>query len=210
MNRILQLSVGVLIVALMALIIFLDRKIAETGRLSAETEQLKHERDDLLPVRTFREAEILLNGKKLSKEAEITDDKGNSIELNEIMNSSKLVFYFSETSCDMCVDMEIARLNEKADLTVSDNTVILISAISKRYVSQYKSNNKLRFPVYEIKSRNETFLPSFLPCYFIIDNDSKRINSSFFPSKYTPDETDRYLNKIAEDYFRQETPIPSK
>jgi peroxiredoxin len=201
MKRILQISVGVLIVILMTLGILLDRKITETNRLSAEKEQLKNEKEDLLSARTFRETEILLNGKNLIKEVSITDGKGNSIELSEIMDKNKLVFYFSEVSCDMCVDMEIARLNEKADLTVSDNTVILISAISKRYVAQYTNNNKLKFSIYEIKSKGDKFLPS-LPCYFIIDYDSKRINSAFFPSKYTPDETDRYLNKIAEDYFK--------
>jgi peroxiredoxin len=199
MRSILQVLTGVFIVVLFILIISLDRKNEKINRLTSENEQLMNEKEDLLAVRNFRNTEILFNGRELSKDTHISDGKGNRVEWDEI--TGKLVFYFSETACDMCVDMEIARLNEQAELAVSDNTVILISAISKRYVAQYKNNNKLKFPVYEIKSVKEDFLPS-LPFYFIIDRESKRINSSFFPSKYTPDETDKYLNKIAEDYFR--------
>jgi hypothetical protein len=155
----------------------------------------------LLSSKAFREGEILFNGKKLSKETSITDGKGNIIKWDDIMDNDKLVFYFSETSCDMCVDMEIARLNEKTGWTVFCNTVILIGSTNKRYVTQYKNSHKLRFPVYEIKSNTGQFLPA-LPFYFIIDKESGRINSSFFPSKYTPDETDKYLDQITNDYFR--------
>jgi hypothetical protein len=172
----------------------------EKEQLTNEKEQLTNEKDDLLTVRTFRNEEILFNGKNLNKEMLITDGKGNNVKWNEIIDNNKLIFYFSETSCDVCVDTEIARLNEKADLIVSDNTIILIYAVSKRYVAQYKNNNKLKFPVYEIKS-GKNDLPT-LPLYFVIDKESKRINSSFFPSKYTPDETDKYLDDVTEDYFR--------
>jgi hypothetical protein len=202
MKNILQVLIGVFIVTLLILIILLDREIAKTNILSSENEQLLNEREDLLFVRKCRNTEILFNGKELNKEISITDGKGNKIEIDEIMDSNnKLVFYFSETSCEICVNMEIARLNEKVQIAVLDNTVILVNAISKRFVAQYNNNNKLNFPIYEIKSYKEDFLPS-LPFYFLIDKESKRINSSFFPSKYTPDETDQYLNKIAEDYFR--------
>jgi peroxiredoxin len=201
MKNILRVLIGVIIVVLFIPVILLDRKIEKINSLTSEKEQLASEKEDLLIVRDFRNAEILFNGKELIKNTYISDGKGNSIEWNEIIDNNTLVFYFSETSCDMCIDMEIARLNEKTEPVVSNNTIILISAISKRYVAQYKNNNKLQFPVYEIKSGKEDFLPS-LPFYFIIDKESKRINSSFFPSKYTPDETDKYLSKIAEDYFR--------
>jgi hypothetical protein len=202
MKNILQVLIGVLIVGLFISVILLNRKNEKINSLTSEKEQLVNEKENLLVARNFRNAEILFNGKELSKDTYISDGKGNSIEWNEITDNNTLVFYFSETSCDMCVDIEIARLNEKTESVVSNNTIILISAISKRYVAQYKNNNnKLQFPVYEIKSGKEDFLPS-LPFYFIIDKESKRINSSFFPSKYTPDETDKYLSKIAEDYFR--------
>jgi peroxiredoxin len=200
MRNILLILVGVLVVVLSVLTVLLNREIKKTNRLLSEKEQLVNEKENLLPVKSFREGEIVFNGKELSKAVSLSDGKGNSIEWDEIIDNNKLVFYFAETSCDMCVDMEIARLNEKVDLTVSYNTIILISAISKRYVSQYKNNNKLQFPVYEIKSKEEDF-PA-LPFYFVIDKESRRINSAFFPSKYTPDETDKYLNKITEDYFR--------
>jgi hypothetical protein len=200
MKSILSVLVSILFVVLVILVILLNNEIEKTSRLSSENEQLANEKENMLAVKVFREEEILFNGKEFSKEASLTDGKGNSIELSEIMNNNKLVLYFSENSCNMCVDMEITRLNEKADLIVSDNTIILISATSKRYVAQYKHNNKLKFPVYEIQSKKKDF-PAF-PFYFIIDKESKRINSSFFPSKYTPDETDKYLNKMTEDYFR--------
>jgi hypothetical protein len=200
MKNILSILVGFLVAILIVLVVILNNKRKETARLSSEKEQLVNEKENLLPVQTFRQGEIFFNGKDFSKEASLTDGKGNNIELGEIMDNNKLVFYFAESSCDMCVDMEIARLNENADLIVAENTVILISATNKRYVTQYKTNNKLQFPVYEIQSANNDF-PS-IPFYFIIDKESGRINSSFFPSKYTPDETDKYLNKITEDYFR--------
>jgi hypothetical protein len=207
MKNILWILVCVFACVLIVLSIFLNREIKKTSdlsvekeQLSTEKEQLLKEKENLLSASAFRNGEILFNGKDLNKETSITDGKGNSVELSEIINGNKLVFYFSESSCDMCVNIEIARLNEKTDLIISDNTIILINATYKRYVAQYKNNNNLRFPVYEIISKKED-LPS-IPLYFVIDKASKRINSAFFPSKYTQDETDKYLAKIAEDYFR--------
>jgi hypothetical protein len=182
--------------------ILLDKEIAKTNQLSATHEQLMEEKEDCIEYHNFRQAEVFFNGKNLIRNAFITDGKGNRIDSNEIMENNKLVFYFSESSCSMCVDMEIARINEKADLIVSENTIIFISSHSKLYVAQYKNNNKqLKIPIYEIKSDKDDFLP-MIPFYFVIEKESKRINSAFFPSKYTPDETDKYLNKIADDYFK--------
>jgi hypothetical protein len=127
MKNILLILVGVLVVGLSVLAVSLNREIKKTGKLLSEKEQLINEKENLLPAKTFREGEILFNGKKLSKETSITDGKGNIIEWDEITDNDKLVFYFSETSCDMCVDMEITRLNEKADWTVSSNTITEVS-----------------------------------------------------------------------------------
>jgi hypothetical protein len=170
-------------------------------QLSDTQWQLANTPEDLAFEQKAREMELFFNGKDITKKTILSDGKGNNIEWDEITdNKNKLILYFSEGTCDICLNTEISRLNEKADLVVSDNTIILVSAISKRYVAQYKNDNKLKFPVFEIKSSGEKILPPDL-FYFVIEKESKRINSAFFSSKYKPAEADRYLNDITGKYF---------
>jgi hypothetical protein len=165
-------------------------------------QQSVDEQEDLTVERKYREAEFSLNGKKITKEFTLSDGKGNGIEWDKITDKNTLVLFFSESACDMCVNLEISRLNEKADLVVSDNTIILITALNNRYVAQYKSNNASKYPIYEIRTiKNDYPLPSG-PLYFVIEKESGRINSAFFPSKYNPSQTDKYLANITENYFQ--------
>jgi hypothetical protein len=194
--------ISILVVATVTLCFLLLNEKTKTEQLLNTLKQSADEKEDLTVERKYREAEFFLNGKEISKEFVISDGKGNRIEWHEIMDDkNKLVLFFSESACDMCVNFEIDRLNDKVDLIVSDNTVILIYASNNRYITQYKNNNKFKYPVYEIKTiKDDHSLPS-VPLYFIIEKKSGRINSAFFPSKYNPSQTGKYLNNIMENYF---------
>jgi hypothetical protein len=201
MNRILYPLISILVVALVTLIFLLYNEKLKMTQLLDIQRQSSNTTEESVFEQKSREMELFFNGQDITKKAILSDGKGNSIEWDEITdNKNKLILYFSEGTCDLCLNAEISRLNENADLVVSDNAIILISAISKRYVAQYKNDNKLKFPVFEIKSSGEKILPPGL-FYFVIEKESKRINSAFFPSKYKPAEADRYLNDITGKYF---------
>jgi hypothetical protein len=109
--------------------------------------------------------------------------------------------FFSESNCEECVNSAILQLNEQKDLIGSDKIIILINALSKRYVSQYKINNQLKYPVFEIATNQEFFSPSSFPIFFMIEKETLRINSAYIPLKENPKGTKDYFNKIAKDYF---------
>jgi hypothetical protein len=77
----------------------------------------------------------------------------------------------------------------------------MISALSKRYVSWYKINNQLMYPVFEISTIREELFPASYPLFFIIEKETMRINSIYAPLKENPMGTKDYLSKIARDYF---------
>ncbi|MDR0725671.1 MAG: hypothetical protein LBF59_06680 [Prevotellaceae bacterium] len=82
MKNILLILVGVFVAGLSVLAILLTKEIKKTSKLLSENKQLINEKENLLLAKTFREGEILFNGKKLNKETSIIDGKGNIIEWN--------------------------------------------------------------------------------------------------------------------------------
>jgi hypothetical protein len=77
----------------------------------------------------------------------------------------------------------------------------MINATGKRYVSQYKSQTSLEYPIWEITT-NFNSLISPPPFFFVVEKESLRINSAYIPQKEKPEEISRYLDKIIADYFR--------
>jgi myo-inositol-hexaphosphate 3-phosphohydrolase len=163
-------------------------------------EQLSNEKIDLSVKNTYRNIEIYLNGKKFHRDVEISDGRGNRVELSQLIDKDKLVLYFSENSCTECVDSELNKLNKRNQFADSGNVIILINASNRRYVHQYQTNHQ-KIPVYEIKTNQAQLSAIITPFFFILEEKTMRANASFVPLKHQPEETDKYLNKVISDYF---------
>jgi hypothetical protein len=163
-------------------------------------EQLADEKIDLSIKNSYRSFEIYLNGKEFQKEVEISDGKGNCIELSQLIDNDKLVLCFSESSCGECVETELEKLNKKNQFADSVNVIILINASSRRYVHQYQTNHQ-KYPVYEMKTNQAQFSSIIAPFFFILEKKTLRVNAAFIPLKHQPEETHKYLNKVIHDYF---------
>jgi hypothetical protein len=163
-------------------------------------EQLANEKVDLSVKNTYRSIEVYLNGKNFQREVEISDGRGNRLELSQLIDKDKLVLCFSENSCDECVEAELDKLNKKNQLAGSENVIILINASDKRYVHQYQTNHQ-KYPVYEMKTNQAQLSSIIAPFFFILEKETMRVNAAFVPLKHQPEETDKYLNKVINDYF---------
>jgi hypothetical protein len=49
----------------------------------------------------YRKLEIDLNGSDLSKDIEISDGKGNKVDLSPLFNNDKLILYFSDSPLEV-------------------------------------------------------------------------------------------------------------
>jgi hypothetical protein len=205
MNKQMKLFLYISSLVLLFLTIFLgyllyDQK-TKTEQYKSSYEKRTEENTGLLDMQSFRQFEVLLNGKKLKLDSEISNGRETSIAFDSVFSSNKLVLYFPEFCYDQCINDAISKLNEKADLIGNDNIVILANTISKIDAMQYKSNHKWQYALYEIKSKQLQSSFVTAPFYFIVDKESGRINSAFVHSKYKPKETLEYLDKIIQNYF---------
>ena len=88
---------------------------------------------------------------KWSNDQKVTDELGNNHDLNKILGAtSKLVFRFSEFSCNTCIDREIANLKQVASNIGKENIIILATYNSIRDLAVFKRINHLDLPIYNI------------------------------------------------------------
>ena len=170
-------------------------------KLRVINEQAIDEKDDYMLQQQYRHLELALNGTEIDKTIVLSDEKGNLLKVSDILNTTKLVLFFSESNCSECVNVEISNLRGMDSIIDFNDVLIMVKSISKRYVNQYRIINKLEYPIYEIKESPEGLFPEFTPLFFIIEKETFRINSVFAPSKYNIDLTTSYFKKIEKKYF---------
>jgi hypothetical protein len=164
-------------------------------------EQAAGDKMNLYVSKKYRETEMHINGRKIDLENRIFDKKGLPLTWDDLINDNKLVLYFPEGSCNECVNAAINAINKQCDSIDQENVIVFINAVSKRYVAQYRINSNLPYQIYEMRFNNEDFFPMNQPCLFVIEKESKRINSFYLPQKEKPEEIDKYLNTIMKHYF---------
>jgi hypothetical protein len=198
MKSILYSLIAFLFVTGIALGTLLYREKIKFKQYVSLSEVFVNKNADLTVSASYRRFENDLNGKDLSNSIEISDGKGNPVDLSHLFDRDRFVLFFSDSHCDECVATEIDKLNKLSDY---ERIVVLISTANSRYVAQYKGNHNLRYPVYEVKTSQKQILSILSPFYFVLEAKSKRVNSTFVPVKHQPEETNQYLNKIIRDYF---------
>lgn len=81
----------------------------------------------------------------------LTDEQGQSVPFNQVLEgNTKLVFRFSELSCNTCVDREVGNLKKVAAQVGANRIVVLASYRNLRDLVVFKRINQLEFPVYNV------------------------------------------------------------
>jgi len=192
-------------IALLLMLIFLLYRASERKKLLTFYTDLYEktliENNTLLNINTCRQAEVQLNGIVPGEEIVISDGRGHIVKTDSVFDKDKLVLYFSDGSCDMCVDDALSKLNETIRTEYAQRVVVLIGTSNKRYVSRFRANRKLNYDIYQINPENSRMVNLIMPVFFIFEHQSKRINSAFAPEKTSPADTDWYMKMVMEKYF---------
>lgn len=197
MKHKLSLVVLVLVVGIVFLISHILNGREEVMQLRKENEEhagsFKQENE-------LRKFEIATNGKRINKSFKIFNHDGE-INFDEVVTNDKLVFFLSESSCDMCTDSEISNLEKFYDAIGKDNIIILIESDNNRFVTYYRENKFKKYTCYRVKHHAQS-TGTIQPFFFILEKESLRINSTFMPQKEKPQHTEFYLMQVIDNYFR--------
>jgi hypothetical protein len=144
MKCIVSIALTILLFAVcVVLSVKLHKQYAAYRLLNEGMEQLRNAHAILAVQETFRRDELSLNGSCMDMGSEISDVSGRTSDLSEAMTEDALVFYFSETHCNLCVDAELKNLNKMADSIGGKPVVILIHAVNERYFRKFTVEKKL-------------------------------------------------------------------
>ncbi|MCP9612648.1 hypothetical protein [Coprobacter tertius] len=193
--------IAVFIVLLIFSGFYIYNQKSEVNQLQLLNHQTLNEKIDLSMVQEYRDAEINLNGKSLAGQLKVSDEKGNPVNFEEMIDGCKLILYFSEFNCDICLEDAFNNLNSQIDSIGYENVAVLIDAENKRFVKQYKTNHNIKYKCFEVEKKPDGIFSSSLPFFFIVEKEKARINSAYIPQKEKPEDTKRYLRKIISDYF---------
>lgn len=142
---------------------------------------------------------ILLH--KLSK---IINDTINIDKLD--LKKTKIVFRFSDFSCESCIIQELINLNALAKEIGNDNIIYLGSFTNiRKAISFSKENNleKSNFYFINYDALGTSLEVEHLPFVFILD-ESMKINTPFFPRYNIPELSVEYYKIIKQKYFEKQ------
>ncbi|TCC90594.1 hypothetical protein EZ428_15115 [Pedobacter frigiditerrae] len=110
-----------------------------------------------------------------------------------------LVFRYSASDCEMCVNSVFKIIKEENNKLINDNILIVTDSYSSRdFIVKTKYLNFF-LPIYDVKEPIKGLgLPlegKNLPFFFILGPDN-RISKIFFPYKEYPDKTREYFSYI--------------
>lgn len=118
-----------------------------------------------------------------------------------MLKENKFIYLFSEANCNECIHKEIENLTN-SEVGLKNNTIFLIDSDNRRFASVFVKTNKIEFPVFVVDlTYNDNRKLDIPPFYFIVDSETRRINSVFFPRKVDNSATKMYFKKVVEDYF---------
>ncbi len=128
----------------------------------------------------------------------VKDMDGKLIRMDSIFKTPKLVFRFSQTNCDMCIEAEMKHLKS---LNMEENVICLASYNNIRMVKLAKQQYQVQFPIYFLPlNLNNFVLPrakeeSGMPYFFYVDQHL-HAHYLFTPSKQFPEISKRYIAKF--------------
>jgi hypothetical protein len=126
-----------------------------------------------------------------------------SVSLKKVIEESdnpKLIFRFSESSCELCVDSVLVCLRKHSDRIGKKNIIILTSYDDIAYLVLFKKYEEIDFQIYNARNIDLPIEKLNVPYLFVIDK-SLKTNCIFIPEKTIQKRTDLYFQTIVKRYF---------
>ena len=131
----------------------------------------------------------------------LQDEKGDSVPADSVFSRPAVVFRFAETNCELCIQTQLAALQEKMKNNPT-NLIGLASFSNKRIYKMVKPKYDIRIPVYFIPADESRFLltetneSKGFPYLFVIDRELKS-HYVFTPSNDRLEATQQYYDRAA-------------
>lgn len=125
--------------------------------------------------------QLYSEGTKLNHLLLLKNEKADSLLINTITGSPKLVLRYSELNCQSCVDAMLTQIQSNSNIS-NENILLLAYYKNPAYLYQFKRMNQLQLPVYSIKN---TGLPPDtlnLPYFYLLDKDL-RVSNVYIPEE---------------------------
>lgn len=149
--------------------------------------------------------EVSRNGMRYPPDLYVTDVQGNRKMIMDIVNGNRLVLRYSELNCGVCVEEQIKTLNQYASSIGVNNILLLTTYQSEIYMRRFKKANRIKFPIYKLSSQGDSIFKDLgLPYFFTLTPNDNRISNMYIPLEENPEHTNKYLDKIRNDYFKEE------
>lgn len=184
----------VIVIATIALF-FTKQNLVQTNTEDKFTSSLEKAEVNLL------KGNIILNNKINGKaiEVEVEDIYGKEIQLNDLRaKSPKLVYFYSELTCDVCVDQSFEYFNNFIDKAGVENAIVLVESKDPSYITtlirlnHIRTKNIFRVTKKNIDAENRGF-------FFVLDQ-SPIMHHTFFPMKEIPEVTDAYFKNLDQTF----------
>lgn len=134
----------------------------------------------------------------------LSDFDSDEVTISELdLKKPKIVFRFSDLSCESCINQEISNLNALAKEIGKENIIFLGSFANIRKAISFSKVNTLEnsnFYFINYGALGSNLEREHLPFVFILDQ-SMRINTPFFPRYDLPEVSVDYYKIIKQKYF---------
>lgn len=142
---------------------------------------------------------LKLENSSLSPAILLRTESGDTIALKQLVkDSAKLIFKYSEITCNSCVDNEVNNLVNFARNNDSKTIIVIGEYSNIRELNIFKRINKIDLPVYNLIS-SESFTKvnlNGLPLLFVLSPDLV-ISNVYIPLKELPKLSRPYYSSIA-------------
>lgn len=134
-----------------------------------------------------------LNGKPFQAPSGIIDRRGDTIDLNSIIEDGRvLVTRFSSKSCTSCVNHVVDALMRYRNVDSTTRIVLLIADVPVRELHVIEHDLNRKFQIYKADSLTSDFEEALIP-YFLRPDSAGNIAHHFIPRKEIPQRIYEYL-----------------
>jgi hypothetical protein len=165
-----------------------------------QSRQTSHKNENIIieAMLNARRLEAGMDGLQLDPTISLYNSAGDSIPLGHLVNSNeKLILYFSQSACDLCVDHAFRALQTVHDI-VPEKIAVVVSYSSYRDFYIYQKSHNYPWTFYNRGNRlfglsAETV---HMPCFFVLERNLT-IRSAFIPLKEIPVRSKLCLDALA-------------
>lgn len=168
---------------------------------------------NVIQIQTQREKALLsvinnsfINDGRSLCNLECVDENGYKGKLshNLVVNTDKLVFFFSDKNCITCIDSALYHLNNWSNSIGLDNIIVIVLYEDSYRLNVLRKIKKIQFPIYNICKQNidRYDLEKDFPFFFVLTKDLS-MHNLFIADKSLSEITDKYFKATFRNYFQK-------